>query len=211
MRKFTAVELVVIAAGLVTTERTPGQTPGEENIPTMATVNSVGSYNTVTNFVFNTPGGSNLVPGSAPTAVSKNNSNSQARLYHALQCAYVYGKDGYKGSKPGWSTYITNNYGWRSNADPPAITTTTSSSAPDGYPVSIGGVTYGGSAPYSYVFLGSNPTMSVLIRSLAHEYSHQWGAADRRDGSANDAYAIGDYAVNQYLADNGKKCGGLLD
>jgi hypothetical protein len=52
--------------------------------------------------------------------------------------------------------------------------------------------------------------MPALIRALAHEYAHQWGAADLNNGAPNDALMLGDYARDQYLADNGAKCGGLM-
>jgi hypothetical protein len=53
--------------------------------------------------------------------------------------------------------------------------------------------------------------MPDLIEIIAHEYSHQHGALDLHNGASNDAYAIGAATKSAYLADQGKKCGGLMN
>jgi len=53
------------------------------------------------------------------------------------------------------------------------------------------------------IFLGDILSTAGLIDTLAHEWAHQWGADEAH------AQATGDAVRDAYLADKGKKCGGL--
>lgn len=206
MRRMAAAELVVFAAALAVSRGTSADEP--PTVPTnLSTVNVYGSYtaySTTLNFGWYSGGFLNV--GAPPAWLGYHPGYISAADLHALNCAKAYavtGPGANLGPKPGSQTYIVSNYGW---ADAAGTHYETLNSTP---PVS-GAILLGGSTQghQSMIFLPGNPDTSWLIRSIAHEWAHQWGAQDLNDGSWNDAYAVGDKARQAYLNDGGAKCGG---
>lgn len=204
MRKMVIAELLVFATALAVTRGTSADEP-----TTLATVSVTGTYSSSSatlNFGWYSGGFLNV--GSPPTYLGSSSGYISAVNLHALNCAKAYATTGpgaNMGPRPNYYTYIVSNYGW---ADPKTGThyQTLNSTPPVPNAILLGGSTQG---LVSMIFLPGNPDASWLVRSLAHEWAHQWGAQDLNDGSSNDAYAIGDHAKQAYLNDKGAKCGGL--
>jgi hypothetical protein len=199
MRKMVIAELVVFAATLAMSHGASAQEA--KNLPT---VSVTGQFWAGNNFGWTYNG---LLQFTTPPWLGYNGGNVSASEMHALNCAKAYATTGpgaNQGPKPGDYTFIVSNYGW-AGPDGTHYETLTDT-PPVANAIMLGGSTYAG---ITMVFLPLNPDAKSLITTLAHEWAHQWGAQDLRDGSANDAYAIGNAAQAAYLADKGAKCGGL--
>ena len=203
MRKMVLAELLVFATTLAVTRGTSADEPTN-----LSTVNVYGTYSSLSvtsNFGWYTGGFLNV--GSPPLYLGYFPGYISAANLRALDCAKAYtttGPGAYKGARPGYQTYIVSNYGWRDSVGTHYETINSTPPVPGA--TLLGGSTQGS---ISMIFLPGSSGTRWLIRALAHEWSHQWEAQDLNSGAWNDAYAIGDAAMQAYLLDNGAKCGGL--
>ncbi len=204
MRKLAALEV----AALISTFAIAQANPPDE-VFTMPTVTVTATFNPRPVFWFTSPT-VNVSPGAVPFSSSNRSSSDSARLQRALDCAKAYGSGQYKGPRSGWSTHFVENYGWVNANNKYDIKATQSATPPSGIAANpIGGVTYNDTGR-SHIFRGHMPYVEQWIEAIAHEWAHQHGAVDGKPGQANDAGTIGRAVRAAYKADNGAKCGGLM-
>lgn len=198
MRKLAAAELLVFAAAMATTQGTLADEP----VP-LATISVQGYINASTNFGWYSGGFLNV--SATPQVTGQVSTPLQGFYKRGIDCAKAYtntGPGAGQGPRPGVQTYFVSNWGWVNLNTGEHFQTVTSTPSSIGGPWSpITGVTYG--TYQSLIFMPENPSLAELVNTLAHEWSHQWGASEAQ------AYPVGDAAEQAFLADNGAKCGGL--
>lgn len=225
MRKLKQAEVAALVAGMAI---------GSANLHAMeptqplATVTVTGTYESSYDFIYSASNYVSVDPGQPPNYVGTLPSTSANGIQHAMSCALAYGSlpgmDGgsWAQPKPGWETFFVNSYAW-TNYNGIVFETSQSSSEPPGQPpgggawYTVDGTTVPNAGnPYvqgiTTVYLNAFSSMGLLVNTFAHEWSHQWGLSDNpaTPGDLNeDAEAYGDAVEKAYLADNGKKCGGL--
>lgn len=207
MRKIAAAQIAALVAGMVMGDHTSA-----EETFTFPTVSVTGTYNTVTRFGWTTNNYS-IGRGTIPQSLGNYTSTRSAEHKKALNCAKAYtntGPGANLGQKPGAAMWMTNNYGWymtNSSGQVIGVKSTTTNTSPGAGWKSAAAITF--NKDTTYIFTPNNPDMASMIESIAHEWGHQWGASDSGTGDSMDAEAIGEAAKAAYLADSGKKCGGL--
>jgi hypothetical protein len=222
MRRLTKKQVLVLAAaGVIGT----GNVSAEESIPLEEVVVTAPPTTPPPTITITTP---LIAPSDSQVLLSPAQAGAQsAAALKAWKCAVAYSGTGpagtpagYAGPKAGWSTSFMNNYGWMSNNIGAVVISPTSTNPASGSFSPVDGFT---SNPtdgnpyvlgYSLIFMpnayAGSDAMGNLINTLAHEWSHQWGATDSDTAPASsNAYAIGNAAENAYKNDKGSKCGGL--
>ncbi|MFC5437306.1 hypothetical protein ACFPME_12110 [Rhodanobacter umsongensis] len=208
MRKLAAAEILVFVATLVATH---GSLADEPTNLASVTVNGTWT-STTTSYSFGWYSGGYLNVGAPPPSLGLYPGYISATNYRALNCAKAYatwGPGANSGAKPGFTMYILGNHGWHDVSTGTYYQTAPNNpNPPTPNSIEIGGVTY---TSQTMIFLpgAGNGNFGYLIRAIAHEWAHQWGAQDLHDHSWNDAYEAGDRAMNNYMQDKGSKCGGL--
>jgi hypothetical protein len=198
MRKLARTEIAAMVSALTLAT----SASADEPITNLPTVTVTGTYNPAPRYGY--APGAYITHLTTPQYQGNNSSSGTGRNFHALMCAFAYGQSNYKGAKPGFTTYFVENYGWRNQANPPAVRGTPTNVSPGPGWTPTNGATDRRGSGKSHVFKLSVPNMVDFIGTLAHEYAHQWGATEAQADAAEA------HARNAYLDDEGKKCGGLM-
>ena len=208
MRKLAAAEVLVFAAALAATHGSLADEPVN-----LATVNVYGGYSTLSaSYNFGWYSGGFLNVGIPPSYLGYYDGYISANNYKALNCAKAYatwGPGANQGAKPGFKMYIIANHGWHDQSTGQYYETQPQDgNAPTPNSIEIGGVTY---TDMTMIFTpgANNGDLGYMVRAIAHEWAHQWGALDLNDHSWNDAYEAGDQAMANFQNDKGAKCGGM--
>ena len=151
-----------------------------------------------------------------------------AKVQHAKDCAAAYGAQSTVTGTPAnhagpdtsnYQTVFMNAYGFGAGigSSLPTLFVSTISALPSGRMYLLGNTFsphLSTSTPgISSIFLSNsnNSTTAQLVNTIAHEWSHQWGALDKGAiplDSNYDAQKIGDAVQAAFVKDKGAKCGG---